>query len=63
MGGGLLAHLLLADAGYVAVRAGRQLFETTIPVFLVMLVGLYVLLRGIAAALTSRRGRATVPRN
>jgi len=55
IGGGLLAHLLLADPGYVAVRAGRQLFETTIPVFLMMLVGLYVLLRSIAAALTSRR--------
>ena len=31
VGGGLLAHLLLADPGHVAIRAGRQLFETTIP--------------------------------
>lgn len=55
VGGGLLAHLLLADPGYVAVRAGRQLFETTIPVFLLMLGGLYALLRTAVAALTSRR--------
>jgi len=55
IGGGLLAHLLLADPGYVAVRAGELLFETTVPVFLLTLFGLYVLLRSIAAALTSRR--------
>ena len=29
--GGLLAHLMLADPGYVAIRAGRTLFETTLP--------------------------------
>ncbi|HLB85229.1 MAG TPA: heme biosynthesis HemY N-terminal domain-containing protein, partial [Steroidobacteraceae bacterium] len=55
VGGGLLAHLLLADPGYVAIRAGRQLFETTLPVFALMLIGLYVLLRSLAAAATSRR--------
>jgi len=55
VGGGLLAHLLLADPGHVAIRAGSQLFETTLPVFALMLIGLYVLLRSLAAALTSRR--------
>jgi hypothetical protein len=34
VGGGLLAHLLLADPGYVAMRGGPWLFETTLPVFL-----------------------------
>ena len=48
-------HLLLADPGHVAIRAGSQLFETTLPVFALMLIGLYVLLRSLAAALTSRR--------
>ena len=65
VGGGLLAHLLLADPGHVALRVGRQLFETTIPVFVLMLVGLYLLLRGFAAdfAPTPRRasGRAASP--
>jgi HemY protein len=60
VGGGLLAHLLLADPGHVAIRAGRQLFETTIPGFALMLIGLYVLLRSLAAALTSRRRLATL---
>ncbi len=55
VGGGLLAHLLLADPGYVAIRAGDRLFETTIPVFLLMLGASYVLLRSLVAALTSRR--------
>ena len=55
VGGGLLAHLLLADPGHVAIRIGRQLFETTVPVFVLMLVGLYALLRSLASALTSRR--------
>ena len=55
VGGGLLAHLLLADPGHVAIRAGQQLFETTLPVFALMLIGLYALLRSLAAALTSRR--------
>lgn len=58
--GGLLAHLLLADPGYVGVRAGSRLFETTIPIFLLMLLGLYVLLRSLAAALTSRRRLAAL---
>jgi HemY protein len=55
VGGGLLAHLLLADPGHVAIRAGQRLFETTLPVFVLMLIGIYVLLRSLVAALTSRR--------
>jgi HemY protein len=55
VGGGLLAHLLLADPGYVAVRAGRQLFETTLPAFLLLLGGLYALVRSVAGALNARR--------
>ena len=55
VGSGLLAHLLLADPGYVAIRAGRSLFETTLPVFLLILAGAYFALRGIAGAVTARR--------
>ena len=53
--GGLAAHLLLADPGYVAIRLGRTLFETTLPVFLLVLGGLYLLIRSITQAFTSRR--------
>jgi len=55
VGGGLLAHLLLSDPGHVAIRVGQRLFETTVPVFVLMLGALWLLLRGLAAALTSRR--------
>ena len=55
IGGGLLAHLLLADPGHVAIRVGQRLFETTVPVFVLVLGALWLLLRGLAAALTSRR--------
>jgi HemY protein len=52
--GGLAAHLLLADPGYVAIRLGRSLFETTLPVFVLLLAGLYLLTRGIVGAFTAR---------
>jgi HemY protein len=55
IGGGLLAHLLLADPGYVAVRTGHLLVETTLPVFLLSLVGGYVAVRVIVGAVTARR--------
>jgi HemY protein len=55
VGGGLLAHVLLADPGYVAMRVGSQLLETTLPVFLLLLGGLYLGVRSLAATLTSRR--------
>jgi HemY protein len=53
--GGLLAHLLLADPGYVAIRLGRSLFETTLPVFVLMLAAAYFAARLLARALASRR--------
>ncbi len=58
--GALAAHLLLADPGYVAVRLGRGLFETTVPVFLLVLAGLYLLTRSIVEAITARRRLATL---
>jgi len=58
--GGLAAHLLLTDPGYVAIRLGRTLFETTMPVFLLMLGGLYLLIRSISQAFTSRRRLANL---
>jgi HemY protein len=58
--GGLLAHLLLDDPGYVAVRAGHVLFETTLPAALLVLLGLFVLLRSIAVAAGARRRLTTL---
>jgi HemY protein len=55
VGGGLLAHLLLSDPGYVAVRLGRSLLETTLPVFVLVLAGAYALARGLERAFASRR--------
>ncbi len=54
VGGGLLAHLLLGDPGYVAIRAGRSLFETTLPIFALLLGAVYLALRALAAAATAR---------
>lgn len=53
--GGLLAHFLLKDPGYLAVQAGRYLFETTVPIGLLLLVGLYVLTRAVIESLNARR--------
>jgi HemY protein len=55
VGGGLLAHFVLKDPGYVAVSIGRSLFETTVPVFLLLLVGLYFLTRFVIESLSARR--------
>ena len=55
VGGGLLAHLLLADPGYVAIRLGRTLFETTLPVFVLLLAGAQALLLALLRAFASRR--------
>ena len=60
VGGGLLAHLVLDDPGYVAISAGRSLFETTVPVFLLLLLGLYFLARALLGSLTARRRLATL---
>lgn len=60
VGGGLFAHLVLDDPGYVAISVGRSLFETTVPVFLLLLVGLYFLTRAALESLTARRRLATL---
>jgi HemY protein len=60
VGGGLFAHLVLDDPGYVAISVGRSLFETTVPVFLLFLVGLYFLARAAIESLTARRRLATL---
>jgi len=53
--GGLLAHLLLTDPGYVAIRLGRTLFETTLPVFVLLLAGVHVAAIAATRAFASRR--------
>lgn len=53
--GGLLAHLLLTDPGYVAVRLGRTLFETTLPVFVLLVGGGYLAAGALSRAFASRR--------
>ena len=55
VGGGLLAQFLLGDPGYVAIRAGRSLVETTLPVFLLLLGAAYLSVRGVAGAVGARR--------
>jgi HemY protein len=55
LAGGLLAHLWLADPGYVAIRLGRSLLETTLPVFVLLLAGGYVLAGALNRAFASRR--------
>ena len=58
--GGLLAHLLLADPGYVAIRGGGWLFETTLPVFLLVLAATYVLTWTIGRIVLGRSRLATL---
>ena len=53
--GALLAHLLLTDPGYVAIRLGRTLFETTLPVFVMLLGGVHLLAIAATRAFASRR--------
>lgn len=55
VGGGLLAQFLLGDPGYVAIRAGRSLLETTLPVFLLLLGAAYLSVRAVAGAVGARR--------
>lgn len=55
VGGGLLAHLLLTDPGYVAIRLGRTLLETTLPVFVVLVAGAYAVATLLLRAFASRR--------
>jgi HemY protein len=58
--GGLLAHLLLADPGYVAMRGGPWLFETTLPVFLLLLAATLGLTWLLARVVTARRRLARI---
>jgi len=60
VGGGLLAHMVLDDPGYVAISVGRSLFETTVPVFLLMLVGVYFLARAVLESLNARHRLAAL---
>lgn len=60
VGGGLFAHLVLDDPGYVAISVGRSLFETTVPVFLLLLMGLYFLTRAVIESLTAKQRLATL---
>ncbi len=60
VGGGLLAQFLLGDPGYVAVRVGRSLAETTLPVFLLLLVAAYFTVRGVAGAVGARQRLASL---
>jgi HemY protein len=55
LAGGLLAHVLLADPGYVAIRASRFLFETTLPILLLLLAGAYFAVRALVGAVSARR--------
>ena len=56
--GSLLAHLLLIDPGYVALRLGRTLFETTLPIFVLLLAGVHLVAISLARAFASRRRMA-----
>lgn len=53
--GALLAHFLLADAGYVAVRFAGHLIEMSAVTFVLLLIGGYFLLRLLLRLLNSRR--------
>jgi HemY protein len=53
--GGLLAHVMLADPGYVAIRAGRSLFETTVPVFVLVLAAGHLVASALSRTFASRR--------
>ena len=53
--GGLVAHLLLADPGYVAIRLGRWLFETTLPVLALMLAAGHLAVVALSRTFASRR--------
>jgi HemY protein len=55
VGGGLLAHLVLDNPGYVGINVGHSLFETTVPVFVLLLGGLFLLTRVLVGSLSARR--------
>jgi HemY protein len=53
--GALLANLLLADPGYVALRFAGRLVEMSAVTFLLLLVGAYFAVRLIARAISARQ--------
>lgn len=53
--GALLANILLADPGYVALRFAGHLVEMSAVTFVLVLIVAYVLIRLIARSLTARR--------
>ena len=55
IGGALLAHFLLADPGYVALRFAGYLIELSAVTFVLGLVGAYFLIRLLVKALNARR--------
>lgn len=55
IGGALLAHLLLADPGYVAIRFAGRLIEMSAITFALLLVGAYFLARWLLKLINARR--------
>ncbi|HEY6641725.1 heme biosynthesis HemY N-terminal domain-containing protein [Povalibacter sp.] len=55
IGGALLAHLLLADPGYVAIRFAGRLIEMSAVTFALLLIGAYFLSRWIVKLINARR--------
>ncbi len=55
IGGALLAHLLLADPGYVAIRFAGRLIEMSAITFALLMVGTYFLIRWILKLVNARR--------
>src|SRR5262245_43958614 len=55
LGGALLAHLLLTDAGYVALRFAGYLIEMSAVTFALLLLALYFIVRVLLKAFYARR--------
>lgn len=55
IGGALLAHLLLADPGYVAIRFAGRLIEMSAITFALLVVATYFLVRWMLKAIHARR--------
>jgi HemY protein len=55
IGGALLAHLLLADPGYVAIRFAGRLIEMSAITFALLFVGAYFLARWLIKLINARR--------
>lgn len=55
IGGAVLAHLLLTDAGYVAIRFAGHLIEMSAVTFVLLLIGGYFLIRLLLKLFNARR--------